>query len=84
MDAGIPLWIWGPPLVNIQLAKAVGSGPVGTVWAGPTFGACWVWQYAIAILVDVVICYRPAPRADQAAERQKAVTSNLVEVQTQG
>ena len=23
--------------------KAVGSGPVGPVWAGPTFGAWWVW-----------------------------------------
>ena len=27
--------------------KAVGSGPIGPVWAGPTFGAWWVWCYVI-------------------------------------
>ena len=25
------------------LDKAVGSSPIGPVWAGPTFGAWWVW-----------------------------------------
>ena len=29
--------------LSLFLSKAVGSSPVGPVWAGPTFGAWWVW-----------------------------------------
>ena len=76
---GWPLAVWRKP-------KAIESGPVGPVWAGPTFGTWWVWQYAIAILVDVVIWYRPAPCAHQYSVRIRSScrTSNSCNNQVSG
>ena len=52
--------------------KAVGSGPDGPIWAGPTFGDWSLVGVVICnwvISVGVVICYWPVPRAHQCSVR---------------
>ena len=61
--------VWSMVVIS---CKAVGSGPVGPIWAGPTFSDWSLVGVVICdqvILVGVVICYWPAPRAHQCSMR---------------